>query len=85
MGLYDMSGNLKEWAKDTYESDYYKESPKFNPYNDFESNKKSIRGSGFKSYLSLIEIEDRYGLNITASKTFMGFRFCYNGSLKTSK
>ena len=26
-----------------------------------------------------------YKLNITDSKTFMGFRFCYNGNLKISK
>jgi len=85
IGLYDMSGNLKEWTKDAYENDFYKESPEFNPYNDYESDKKTIRGSGFKGSLYFIYIESRYFCKRTDSRTDLGFRFCYNGSIKTSK
>ena len=32
-GLYDMIGNGEEWCNDVYSSDYYKNSPKKDPYN----------------------------------------------------
>ena len=32
-GLYDMIGNYPEWCNDRYDGDYYKKSPKNDPYN----------------------------------------------------
>lgn len=32
-GLYDMIGNGEEWCNDQYDGDYYKKSPKKDPYN----------------------------------------------------
>lgn len=32
-GLYDMIGNYPEWCNDRYDGDYYKKSPKKDPYN----------------------------------------------------
>lgn len=31
MGIYDMTGNVREWVQDWYDDNYYKNSPKNNP------------------------------------------------------
>ena len=47
-GLYDMIGNGWEWCNDKYDSEYYKRSPKKDPYN-FDGNLEGsyvLRGNG---------------------------------------
>lgn len=43
-GLYEMSGGVWEWARDSYEVDFYKRSPNDNPLNSVDSHRKSLRG-----------------------------------------
>lgn len=43
-GLYEMSGGVWEWVRDSYEVDYYTRSPKDNPINLAGSPRKSLRG-----------------------------------------
>lgn len=43
-GLYDMSGGVWEWTSDSYELDYYFRSPRKNPINLAETERKSLRG-----------------------------------------
>ena len=48
-GLFNMSGNIWEWVRDTYQEDYYKKSPYSNPKGPEESVLKVIRGGSWHS------------------------------------
>lgn len=48
-GLYDMTGNVREWCGDYYDEKFYSESPSENPIGPVEGAKRVIRGGGFNS------------------------------------
>lgn len=51
-GLYDMSGNVREWCMDKYGVDYYNASPEKNPYNKLSPvlpDDRTVRGGSFNS------------------------------------
>ncbi len=48
-GIYDMLGNVSEWVLDQYEEDYYKNSPKNNPWNKPDQlYPRVVRGGSWK-------------------------------------
>lgn len=48
LGIYDMSGNVREWVSDWYDRNYY-QYPKYNPKGPISGIKKVIRGGSFRS------------------------------------
>lgn len=49
LGIYDMSGNVWEWVSDWYKSDYYAESPTYNPQGPDTGSYRVFRGGSWLS------------------------------------
>jgi len=88
LGLYDMSGNAKEWCKDWYDEKYYNNSTSINPKGpsapiptNYVINSKQIsvifrivRGGGFISEFNTVNVSFRDGSEPDAKDIEIGFR-----------
>ena len=70
LGLYDMSGNVREWCSDRYDSQYYESSPMSNPQGSSSGTRKVNRGGAWISVADGCRLSDRY--NNTADYRFGG-------------
>lgn len=63
LGLYDMSGNAKEWCQDWFGEDYYGHSPSFDPAGPSSGTYRVMRGGGLVSSLAECRVFDRAWLD----------------------
>ena len=89
-GLYDMSGNVREWCLDVYEATFYVNSPKENPIagheniekviSDFLNIKKSrvLRGGSWLNIPEKLRVSERASRLPNATNPNDGFRCVKN-------
>lgn len=75
LGIYDMSGNVREWCLDWLAEDYYRDTPRRDPVNTTTGGMRVCRGGNFQDVAQGCRVADRSGWKSEfGSVTFaMGF------------
>jgi formylglycine-generating enzyme required for sulfatase activity len=74
LGLYDMSGNVREWVNDWHEERYYMEGVTDNPKGPHSGKSRVIRGGSWYHYPRNVRTSSRNGLHPTTRYYYFGFR-----------
>ncbi len=74
LGLYDMSGNVKEWCQDWIDSNYYETSPLDNPQGALSGSNRVFRGGSWDSSAYWCRSTFRYGYVPWHGTYSIGFR-----------
>jgi len=81
-GLFDMSGNVREWVEDWYEKDYYKKSPKKNPKGPSAGAVRVLRGGAWDSSAAQLRVFKRFYAPPNESDSKTGFRLAFSPPAK---
>ena len=74
LGIYDMSGNVREWCQDWYNSSYYGSSPRTNPQGPNSGSFRVSRGGSWDYGASHCRVSFRYGSTPGSRFINLGFR-----------
>jgi eukaryotic-like serine/threonine-protein kinase len=73
-GALNMAGNVWEWVNDTYDPNYYSNSPTSDPTGPAEGVLKVMRGGGFLSEVYQLRTFSRSGEAEGSAYSYLGFR-----------
>lgn len=77
-GLYDILGNVWEWAEDWFSNDYYQKSPEQNPKGPATGRFKVKRGGSQANLISHIKSHTRYRAPLNKRHYINGFRIAFS-------
>ena len=58
-GVYNMTGNVREWTRDWYDAEYYSKSPPSNPRGPESGVERVIRGGSWASSDEYLQVTNR--------------------------
>ncbi|MEO5362105.1 MAG: formylglycine-generating enzyme family protein [Magnetococcus sp. DMHC-8] len=74
LGLYDMSGNVWEWVRDTYDKSAYGQHDNNDPLHTGDSPFSVIRGGGWKDTVEALRCANRGFERLTSKRPDLGLR-----------
>lgn len=78
IGLFDMTGNAREWVNDWYDANYYSTSPTLDPQGPTTGILKGMRGGSWGDPPASCRVYERGPLNPVANTDRIGFRCAKN-------
>ena len=79
LGIYDMSGNVREWCSDWYSGSYYSTSPSTNPTGPSSGSSRVLRGGSWCDYAGLCRVSNRSSGYPGDCYSNFGFRLVIQG------
>lgn len=74
LGIYDMSGNVREWCGDTYNGNAYNNHQSSNPIYQRDGLFRVVRGGGYNTVAFFCRSTSRFRLNPRDRRSGVGFR-----------